>query len=74
MAQLTVEREFQRITGNESFGFPYWQWEQNDKSMFTEEYYGVPSNLIGPAINVMGDIINPEDWHIYNKYKNHFMK
>ena len=60
---LTVEREFQRITGNESFGFPYWQWEQNDKSMFTEEYYGVPSNLIGPAINVMGDIINPEDWH-----------
>ena len=38
---LTVEKEFQRITGNSSFGFPYWQWEQNDTSPFTEEYYGV---------------------------------
>ena len=35
---LTVEKEFQRITGNSSFGFPYWQWEQNDRSAFTEEY------------------------------------
>ena len=60
---LTVEREFQRITGNESFGFPYWQWEQDDKSMFTEQYYGVPSNVYGPAENVTGDIINLEDWN-----------
>ena len=60
---LTLEREFQRITGNESFGFPYWQWEQDDRSMFTEQYYGVPSNGNGPAENVTGDIINPEDWN-----------
>ena len=60
---LIVEREFQRITRNESFGFPYWEWEQNDTSMFTEQYYGVPSNVYGPAVNVMGDIVNPEDWN-----------
>ena len=60
---LTVEREFQRITGNESFGFPYWEWEQNDKSMFTEQYYGVPSNVYGPPVNVTGDIINPQSWN-----------
>ncbi|CAI8048175.1 Tyrosinase [Geodia barretti] len=60
---LTVEREFQRITKNASFGFPYWQWEQDDKSMFSENYYGVPSNNAGPRVNVSGDIINPNDWN-----------
>ena len=60
---LTVEREFQRIMKNDSFGLPYWQWEQNDKSMFAEEYYGVPSNSSGPAVNVSGLILNPEEWN-----------
>ena len=60
---LTVEREFQRITNNASFGFPYWQWEQDDKSMFDVKYYGVPSNSTGPRVNVSGDIINPEKWN-----------
>ena len=48
---------------NDSFGLPYWQWEQNDKSMFEEEYYGVPSNSSGPAVNVSGLILNPEEWN-----------
>ena len=60
---LTVEREFQRITQNQSFGFPYWEWEQNERSMFADEYYGVPSNEYGPAVDVMGEIINPENWN-----------
>ena len=54
----------QRITGDDSFGLPYWEWEQNDRSPFTEEYYGIPSNVYGPAENVTGDLINPEDWHV----------
>ena len=60
---LTVEREFQRITQNKSFGFPYWEWEQNERSMFADEYYGVPSNEYGPAVDVMGEVINPENWN-----------
>ena len=61
---LTVEREYQRITNNDSFGFPYWQWDENDTSMFTHEYYGTPSNVYGSeAVNVSGRILNPEDWN-----------
>ena len=60
---LTLEREFQRITKNVSFAFPYWQWEENDKSPFAEEYYGIPSNVYGPPVNVSGVILNPEDWN-----------
>ena len=60
---LTVEREFQRITKNASFGFPYWQWELYDRSMFAEKYYGVPSNSTGPRVNVTGDVINADKWN-----------
>ncbi len=61
---LIVEREFQRIMGNDSFGFPYWQWEENDRSPFSTEYYGVPSNGFNAPqqyINVTGDIFN--EWY-----------
>ena len=61
---LLLEREFQRIMGDDTFGLPYWEWEQNDRSPFSKEYYGVPSNVYGPAENVTGDLINPEDWHV----------
>ena len=61
---LIVEKEFQRITNNDSFGFPYWQWEQNDQSPFTTEYYGVPSNMYSPdGFNVTGRVINPLVWN-----------
>ena len=60
---LVVEKEFQRITGNSSFALPYWQWEENDLSPFAREYYGIPSNNSGPAVNVHGQIINPVDWN-----------
>ncbi len=61
---LIVQREFQRIMGNDSFGFPYWQWEENDRSPFSTEYYGVPSNSFNAPrqyINVTGDIFN--EWY-----------
>ena len=55
--------EFQRITNNPSFGLPYWQWEEDDWSPFTPEYFGTPSNSAGDAVNVSGLILNPDDWH-----------
>ena len=60
---LIVEKEFQRITNNDSFGFPYWQWEEDDRSPFALEYYGVPSNSSGDAVNVTGRVINPVAWN-----------
>ena len=61
---LIVEKEFQRITNNASFGFPYWHWEQDDRSPFTTEYYGVPSNVYSPdGFNVTGQVINPLAWN-----------
>ena len=60
---LTVEKEFQRITNNASFAFPYWQWDEGDLSPFTAEYYGTPSNSMGPNVSVSGHILNPDDWH-----------
>ena len=60
---LIVEKEFQRITSNKSFGLPYWEWEQNDKSAFAEEYYGTPSNSYGQAVTVSGQFINPDKWN-----------
>ena len=60
---LTVEKEIQRITNNPSFGLPYWQWEEDDRSPFTQEYFGTPSNSAGDAVNVSGNILNPDDWH-----------
>nr|CAE01389.1 tyrosinase-like protein [Suberites domuncula] len=61
---LTVEKEFQRIMGNDTFGFPYWQWEENDMSPFTPEYFGVPANGFSPnAVNVSGSLVNPQDWN-----------
>ena len=60
---LIVEKEFQRITANDSFGLPYWQWEENDMSAFTEEYYGVPANSFGPPVDVQGKVINSNNWN-----------
>ena len=60
---LIVEKEFQRITANDSFGLPYWQWEENDISAFTEEYYGVPANSFGPPVDVQGKVINSNNWN-----------
>ena len=61
---LIVEKEFQRITNNDSFGFSYWQWEENDRSPFSTEYYGIPSNVYSPdGFNVMGQVINPHAWN-----------
>ena len=60
---LIVEKEFQRITNNDSFGFPYWQWEEDDRSPFTREYYGIPPNSPGDTVNVTGSVINPVTWN-----------
>ena len=61
---LIVEKEFQRITNNDPFGFSYWQWEENDRSPFSTEYYGIPSNVYSPdGFNVMGQVINPHAWN-----------
>ena len=60
---LTVEKEFQRIMANDSFGFPYWQWEEDDRSPFTLERYGLPSNVYGSHVDVQGTIINPQAWN-----------
>ena len=53
---LIVEKEFQRITNNDSFGFPYWQWEEDDRSPFAREFYGIPSHSSGAAVNVTGRV------------------
>ena len=60
---LVIEREFQRIMDNDSFGLPYWQWEENDMSMFTPQYFGVPSHNDHEVVNVMGSVINPTNWN-----------
>ena len=61
---LIVEKEFQRIMNDDTFGLPYWQWEENDISPFTEEYYGEPSNVYGPAVDVIGTVINSQNWNM----------
>ena len=60
---LIVEKEFQRIMNDNTFGLPYWQWEEDDRSPFTAEYYGVYSNVHGLAVNVDGTVINAQDWN-----------
>lgn len=61
---LLFEREIQRITGNSSFGLPYWQWEERDVSPFVPEYFGVPGSVAGPTnVNVTGLLVNPNDWN-----------
>lgn len=61
---LTVEREFQRIMNDLKFGFPYWQWEENDRSPFTADYFGVPSNDISfRPVNVSGTLFDSGDWN-----------
>ena len=61
---LLFEREIQRITGNSSFGLPYWQWEERDVSPFAPEYFGVPGSVNGPTtVNVTGQLVNPDDWN-----------
>lgn len=61
---LVLEKEYQRITGDNSFGFPYWNWEENDLSMFSPEYYGIPDNTYNAtSVNVTGQVINPDDWN-----------
>ena len=32
-------------------------------SPFTSEYFGIPSHVYGPAVNVTGQVINPHDWN-----------
>ncbi len=59
---LTVEKEFQRILNNPEFGFPYWQWEENDRSPFTLDYFGEPSNSISLIpTDVTGTLF--DDWN-----------
>ena len=61
---LIVEKEFQRILRDPTFGFPYWKWEENDMSAFTANYYGIPPNVYSnETVNVTGRIVNPNDWN-----------
>ena len=61
---LIVEKEFQRILRDPTFGFPYWKWEENDMSAFTANLYGVPPNVYSnETVNVTGRIVNPNDWN-----------
>ena len=61
---LTVEKEFQRIMDNEQFGFPYWQWEEDDRSPFNLSYYGTPSNSLSIlGVNVSGTLFDTGDWN-----------
>ena len=60
---LTLEKEFQRILKNDSFGLPYWKWEENRMEPFTEEIYGIPSHAYGTKVNVSGLMINPNEWN-----------
>ena len=46
-----------------SFGFPYWRWEENDRTPFNENYFGGPSSASGVKEDVMGTYINPQDWN-----------
>ena len=32
-------------------------------SAFAERYYGIPSNIYGPAVNVSGQIVNSNVWN-----------
>ena len=60
---LVFERHLQRITSNSSFGLPYWQWEENDMSPFTPEYFGPLSSIRNQAVNVTGQMVNPHNWN-----------
>ena len=60
---MIVEKEFQRVMNDASFGFPYWQWEENDRTPFNENYFGGPPSASGAKEDVMGTYINPQDWN-----------
>ena len=61
---LVVEKEFQRILNNDSFGLPYWHWEENGMAAFNEDYYGIPATTHDASVvNVSGKLINPNNWN-----------
>ncbi len=58
---LIIEREYQRIMDNPMFGLPYWQWEENELSLFDEMHFGdIPSNVARP-MDVSGILF--DDWY-----------
>ena len=58
---LIVEKEYQRILKNPSFGFPYWQWEENDKTPFKKEYFG-PTMSYGGHKSITGTFGDSQIW------------
>ena len=60
---LIIEKEYQRVMNDTSFGLPYWQWEENDRTPFTDEYFGQPSNSYGVRQNITGVFGNPQKWN-----------
>ena len=60
---LLLERQLQRVTGNEQFGLPYWKWEENDMGMFTFDYFGTPAtNYLDRHDNVSGRWLESGTW------------
>ena len=57
---LVLERAMQRVLRDETFGFPYWTWESNDRSPFDAQYLGSLSSSRGSFEAVNGTLL--ENW------------
>ena len=64
---LILERAMQRVLRDESFGFPYWNWESGDMSPFMD-YFGSRSDKVNQneIRNVSGGIL--DNWRTVCDY------
>eukprot|EP00800_Vazella_pourtalesii_P000180 TRINITY_DN10182_c1_g1_i1.p1 TRINITY_DN10182_c1_g1~~TRINITY_DN10182_c1_g1_i1.p1 ORF type:complete len:575 (-),score=43.43 TRINITY_DN10182_c1_g1_i1:171-1895(-) len=61
---LFVEREMQRILGNESFPLPYWSWDTGEMEMFTEDLFGFPASSVDSFVTVTSSNFNSTVWPV----------
>ncbi|WP_411022881.1 tyrosinase family protein, partial [Salmonella sp. s51228] len=70
---LFLERELQLASNNNSFGLPYWNWEDNYIDLFSKEHFGEPGHVeTNASVNVTGTYLNTDTWHTVcdSKFRN----
>ena len=59
---LLLEREMQRVLGNDLFALPHWSWDIGEVDLFVEEHLGFPASTVDSAVNVTSTNFNNTVW------------